>query len=130
MLAYDRRSFVNFTIQTEAQTWFDSKLLSQEQYGAVCQNFPCHFYAPTLFIRVTLFLATLIAISAGSGLLSLFLPGFSGSFSFAIRFMVFGGVDGVKFREAVAPPSRLLLLGKTVKKKETRLRHPQNPNYS
>lgn len=30
------------------------------------------------------------------------------------RFMVFGGVDGVKFREAVAPPSRLLLLGKTV----------------
>ena len=23
MLAYDRRSFVNFTIQTEAQTWFD-----------------------------------------------------------------------------------------------------------
>ena len=91
MLAYDRRSFVNFTIQTEAQTWFDSKLLSQEQYGAICQNFPCHFYAPTLFIRVTLFLATLIAISAGSGLLSLFLPGFSGSFSFAIRFMVFGG---------------------------------------
>jgi 3-hydroxyacyl-[acyl-carrier-protein] dehydratase len=30
------------------------------------------------------------------------------------RFVVFGGLDGVKFRDAVTPPARLLILGKAL----------------
>ena len=36
------------------------------------------------------------------------------------RFMAFGGVEGVKFREAVIPPCRLLILGQALEVKPRR----------
>ncbi|MFQ5648668.1 MAG: hypothetical protein ACE5IY_01890 [bacterium] len=72
MLLYDRTALRNLTIQNEATRWHDSQVISQEQIEQIHAQYPCDLHRPNFFIQVTLFLATLVTMLAGWGLISLF----------------------------------------------------------
>lgn len=73
MIAYDRTALTNLKISEQAGKWRQSKLISAEQEKSIRDDHPIDFYIPNAFIRIILFIATVIAINASLGFVALFL---------------------------------------------------------
>ena len=72
-IAYDIRNLLNLRAVKEANNWYWSDFISEEQLTAIKLNYPCNFYHPNLAIRFLLFIAASIAISGVNGLFFVFI---------------------------------------------------------
>ena len=70
--AYNYVWVKNLNIQLVAQSWVDKNLMTTNQFEDVKINFPESFYRPGIFIKIGLFLFTLVAGCFFAGFLSLF----------------------------------------------------------
>jgi uncharacterized membrane protein YgcG len=73
MIAYNETWLKNLFIVKEAKRWLDQNLITTEQFKTISDNHKAEFYHPNFFIRILLFLATLIALGGVTGLLGLVL---------------------------------------------------------
>jgi hypothetical protein len=71
MIAYNRQSLDNLDLQVEAREAFGHKLLSSVEFDRIRAAYPFYFYLPNFFIRVGLFVLTVIAAACGLGILLL-----------------------------------------------------------
>src|SRR5258707_15867843 len=71
MIAYNRQSLDNLELQVQSMEAFDKKLMPPEEYDRIRAAYPFYFYIPNSFIRIGLFLLTVLATICGLGLLFL-----------------------------------------------------------
>ena len=76
MIAYNRQSLDNLDLQQQAREAYEKQLLTREEYDRIRAAYPYVFYLPDIFIRIGLFILTIIAAAAGLGLF--LLAGFGG----------------------------------------------------
>ena len=69
--AYNETWVTNLAIEKTAAKWLSQKLISEEQFASVKENFPSNFYRPSQFIKIGLFLFACIACSFFTGLLTI-----------------------------------------------------------
>lgn len=70
-IAYDPTWLRNLHIVKACKSWADHGLIDASQLPAIRAEHPSSFYHPNLFIRVLLFVATLVALSGVTGLVTL-----------------------------------------------------------
>jgi hypothetical protein len=71
MIAYNTTWLFNLGINKEAKRWLKQDIISAPEYNAIREALPSSFYHPNVFIRILLFLATLVALGGVTGLLGL-----------------------------------------------------------
>ncbi|MBL7884272.1 MAG: hypothetical protein JNL69_09395 [Bacteroidia bacterium] len=72
MIAYNKKFITHLAIIKKAKQWYAEKLISAEQMALLLKKYQTDFYSPNLFIKIGLFIFTLITISAALGFYSLF----------------------------------------------------------
>src|SRR6185437_16436415 len=78
MIAYNRQSLVNRDIQQEAAKALAKDIISGEEDQRVRETYPVKLYIPNIFIRIGLFLLTVLAVACGIGLSMLITEGGAG----------------------------------------------------
>ncbi len=73
MLAYNNTGLDHLNIQEEAATACRKKCITAQEYAAVQAAYPVDFYTPNPFIRIGLFILTLVILFASLGLFALML---------------------------------------------------------
>ena len=73
MKAYNPLWSENDFIQKTAQKWLKQGFLSKEQSMEVEKNYPHDYYDPNIFLKIGLFIFTILAASVSVSLMSLFL---------------------------------------------------------
>jgi hypothetical protein len=71
MIAYNTTWLFNLGVSKETKRWLKQDIISESEYIAIREAYPSSFYHPNVFIRVMLFLATLVALGGVTGLLGL-----------------------------------------------------------
>ena len=69
---YNERWVENLVIQEKGKSWLNTNLLSTAQFEQLLAAFPASFYRPGTFVKIGLFLFTLLGGSFFAGFLSLF----------------------------------------------------------
>lgn len=92
MLAHHPQHLDNAAILEQAKKWKKHNLLSEPGYEAIKTKYPDPLYTPNWFIRIGLFLFTVVCLLAANSLLLLFTGGFSGfdGKGLGIRFVFHG----------------------------------------
>ena len=72
MKAYNPQWSANDSTQQTAQKWFRKGFLSQEQVLEVQKTYPLDFYNPSGFLKIGLFIFTILAASFSISVMSLF----------------------------------------------------------
>lgn len=88
MIAYNQRSLHNKAVREQATTAFENDLISVEELQQIKLKYPVQFYSPNMFIRIGLFILTLIIVSFSFGFFSLLLMS-GGEDSFKILLLFF-----------------------------------------
>jgi hypothetical protein len=70
--AYNETGVNNLEKQSVLAEWKDNKMLTSEQLNEATKLFPVPFYQPNIFIKIGLFIFTIVVILAGFGFLSIF----------------------------------------------------------
>jgi uncharacterized membrane protein YgcG len=91
MIVYNKDWLDNLRIHETAEKWFHKSFISSMQLNAVKEQFTCGYKHTNLFVRIGLFLFTLILTNSSFGLVMLFLGGIEKSFG--IIFLIFGGAS-------------------------------------
>lgn len=73
MKAYNPQWSENDFIQKTAQKWLKQGFLSKEQSMEIEKNYPHDYYDPNIFLKIGLFIFTILAASVSVSLMSLFL---------------------------------------------------------
>jgi len=73
MLAYNNTGLDHLNIQQEAATAYRKKCITDQEHAAVQGAYPVDFYTPNPYIRIGLFILTLVILSASLGLFGLLL---------------------------------------------------------
>ena len=71
MIAYNKTSLHNDRILEQSTTAFENNFISKEELLAIKHKYPVQFYTPNIFIRIGLFILTLIILSFSFSLFSL-----------------------------------------------------------
>ncbi|OQP62861.1 hypothetical protein A3860_26480 [Niastella vici] len=71
MIAYNHTSLDNLLINEKAEAALHHTLISKEEAAAIKQTYPVNLYSPNIFIRIGLFLLTVVIILLGFGLFCL-----------------------------------------------------------
>jgi hypothetical protein len=71
MIAYNKTSLLNKAIQEDVTTDFENDLITVEELQQIKQKYPVQFYTPNMFIRIGLFILTLIVLSFSFSFFSL-----------------------------------------------------------
>ncbi len=71
MIAYNKTSLHNERIQEQSTTAFENNFISKEELHNIKLKYPVLFYTPNIFIRIGLFILTLIILSFSFSLFSL-----------------------------------------------------------
>jgi len=90
MIIYNKEWLDNLRIQETAEKWFRKSFISVLQLNTVKEQFFCGYKHTNLFVRIGLFLFTLILANSSIGLVILFLD--QSVKSFGIIFLVFAGI--------------------------------------
>ncbi|UOG75463.1 hypothetical protein MTX78_02440 [Hymenobacter tibetensis] len=94
-------------IRQAATRWQRRGLLSALQLAAIHAAHPLDYYRPNIFLRITLFVFTLIGAMAGGGMLLLMLSGFLDDSDAVIPFSILGAGATLFVLEAAISGSRL-----------------------
>jgi len=68
MIAYNPEELKKLEIMDEAHSWYKSGVIDDDQWSIVAQEFSSNLYHPPIWLRVLLFIATIIGVNAGMGL--------------------------------------------------------------
>src|SRR5687768_17169797 len=99
MIAYNPSWVTNLSVIKEAKRWLKQNFIQREQFDAIVTTYPSGFYHPNVFIRIVLFLASLVALGGVTGLLGLL---FADAFNEAIEMLcLFYGIASWIFLEIV-----------------------------
>jgi uncharacterized membrane protein YgcG len=80
MKAYNSDTIFNASVKQKSEHWLAQKLISEEQYAAISNNYPNQFYTPNVFVKIGLFIFTCFIILAALGIyLLMFAAGLNGS---------------------------------------------------
>jgi hypothetical protein len=90
MIAYSKSSLERSRITNTAETWNKRELISNESLDKIKVSYKPDSYTPNFFVRMGLFVFTLILANAGLGLLTLITLGGSSEFSIGIRLLIYG----------------------------------------
>ena len=71
MIAYNKQFLDNSYIQEQTAAAFNKKFISADEYAKIQSTHPVGFYTPNLFIRIGLFLLTVIIACFSVGLMAL-----------------------------------------------------------
>ena len=75
MKAYNTQWSVNDFIQNIVHKWFQKGFLKQEQYTSVQKEFQSDYNNPNIFLKIGLFVFTILAASFSGGLFAVFFAG-------------------------------------------------------
>lgn len=75
MKAYNPQWSENDFIQKTAQKWFKQGFLSEVQSSEIEKTYPHNYYDPNVFLKIGLFIFTILAASFSIGIMSIFLVG-------------------------------------------------------
>jgi hypothetical protein len=89
VIAYNRQFLDNRAIRTKAEQAADLKIITKEEYARILDAYPSGLYTPNIFIRIGLFLLTVLASFCCLGLFMLVID-VSGSNSYGIQFIIVG----------------------------------------
>lgn len=78
MIAYNRQSLVNRNIRQEAAKALAKDVISGEEDQRIRETYPVKLYIPNIFIRIGIFLLTVLAVACGLGLSMLITEGGAG----------------------------------------------------
>jgi hypothetical protein len=71
MIAYNRQQLDNLAIQQEAFEAFSKGFISEADYNRIREAYPYAFYMPNIFVRIGLFLLTVLISACALGLMLL-----------------------------------------------------------
>ena len=71
MIAYSRQQLDNRDIQMQAAEAFSKKVITAEEHTRIRESYPYKLYTPNMYIRIGLFLLTILASACSLGLLAL-----------------------------------------------------------
>ena len=71
MIAYQSTNIHDILIQEQAEIAVDQNCIEQLEFDNILKTYPSDFYSPNLFIRIGLFMLTLVIASFSFGLLLL-----------------------------------------------------------
>lgn len=71
MIAYNKTSLHNERIQEQSTTAFENNFISKDELQKIKLKYPVQFYTPNIFIRIGLFILTLIILSFSFSLFSM-----------------------------------------------------------
>jgi hypothetical protein len=89
MIAYNSTGLDTRRIQQQAAEALEAGAISQEQYDNIKKAYPVTFYAPNIFIRIGLFVLTVVIVAFTLGLLALITTA-SNEGAFAALFIIAG----------------------------------------
>src|SRR5687768_4302957 len=69
MIAYNHTSLDHLLIVEEARSALHHTLISKEEADAIDKTYPVNLYTPNIFMRIGLFLLTVVIILMGFGLI-------------------------------------------------------------
>ena len=72
MKAYNPLWSENDFVQKTAQKWFKQSFLSKEQSSEIEKNYPHDYYAPNVFLKIGLFIFTILAAGFSISIMTLF----------------------------------------------------------
>jgi hypothetical protein len=90
MIAYNPQYLDNRAVQAEAAEAFAKKVITEEEYHRIRGAYPYTFYTPNIYVRIGLFLLTVLASACGFGLF--ILMGAGSARSVGISFIIFGAI--------------------------------------
>lgn len=91
MIAYNRLYLDNRTVQAQASKALAQKIITAEEYQHIRASYPYHFYTPNIYIRIGLFLLTVVILLCCLGLFML--GGVSSENGIGILLIFFGIVS-------------------------------------
>ena len=71
MIAYNQTYLRNAAIQEQAENAYAGEVFSKDEHSAILSKYPAPFYTPNFFIRIGLFLLTLVIACFSFGLFAL-----------------------------------------------------------
>ncbi|HEX3935068.1 MAG TPA: hypothetical protein VHW43_10355 [Puia sp.] len=89
MIAHNRQALDNRDIQQEAKEALAKSVITQMEYNRILEAHPFKLYTPNVFIRIGLFLLTVLAVACGLGLFMLITMG-SGEHGIGIILILWG----------------------------------------
>ena len=100
--AYNETWLYNLLLLKDAKQWQRHKLISEEQLASISAAHSSPFFHPNVIIRILLFLASLIALSGVTGLLTIFVLSISDETGQVISVMsILYGIAAFIFLEAI-----------------------------
>jgi uncharacterized membrane protein YgcG len=88
--AYNTEWLQNLDVIKTAREWADSNFISEEQLDAISESHPVGFFHPNFFIRILLFVATLVALAGATALLFMMFSSYTAE-RFSVLAFVLGG---------------------------------------
>lgn len=70
MIAYNKTSLRNNDIRKQSTAAFENNLITADELQQIKEKYPVHFYTPNFFIRIGLFILTVIIVSFSFSLFS------------------------------------------------------------
>ncbi len=95
MIIYNGQWLQNNLVQQEAAAAYADNLITQSEKDAAIQFYPSHFYSPNIFIRIGLFILTVLITSFTLGLFFMFFTDGYGEKSIGIQCIFFGIAAGI-----------------------------------
>ena len=103
MIAYDKNELGKWVVVNEAESWFKAGVIDEAQWKVIQTEYFSNLYHPPLWLRVILFLATIVGIYSGIGFfISVIISGFSDIDDIYQGVMVFIGAGSFVLLELVA----------------------------
>jgi hypothetical protein len=72
MIAYPKDSLFNLEILDEAREWLHKRIISENQFAEIKTRHQHNLFIPNIFVRIGLFVLTIILVNAALGLFSMF----------------------------------------------------------
>lgn len=99
--AYNETGLYNLAVLKECKRWVNQHFIEPDQYQKIKETYTSPFYHPNFIIRVLLFVATVLALSGVTGVLSLLALGIDEGDVFLSFACIFYGVGSFFFLEKI-----------------------------
>src|SRR5690349_15995853 len=99
--AYNETGLYNLAVVKESKRWMKQHFIHEDQYQKIKEAHTSPFYNPNFIIRILLFVATVLALSGVTGLLSIFVLAIDEGDRFLSIACIFYGIGSFVFLEKV-----------------------------
>jgi hypothetical protein len=90
MIAYSKSSLEKSRIKETSEKWNKKELISKGSFEKITENYKPDLYTPNFFIRIALFVFTIILANAGLGFITLITMWGSDEAAIGVRMIIYG----------------------------------------